>query len=63
MDIIGHHKERKMLRTSLGQGNIAQAYLFTGPRGIGKSLCALEFASLLAKEPDFEPSEDKPHPF
>lgn len=63
MDIIGHHEERSALRASLGQGDIAQAYLFTGPRGVGKSLCALEFASLLAKEADFVPSEDKPHPF
>lgn len=52
-----------MLREALEEGNIAQAYLFTGPRGIGKSLCALEYAALLAKEPDFEQSADKPHPY
>ncbi len=63
MNIIGHHEERAVLRASLTRGDLAQAYLFTGPRGIGKSLCALEFASLLAKEADFEPHEEKPHPF
>lgn len=63
MNIIGHHKERETLRQSAQGKNIAQAYLFVGPRSIGKSLCALEFASFLTREPDFEPSEDKPHPY
>lgn len=63
MKIIGHHKERTALRQAVAQGNAAQSYLFTGPRGIGKSLCALEFSALLAQEGDFEPTEEKPHPF
>ena len=63
MYIIGHQKERAVLKETLDHGNIAQAYLFTGPQSIGKSLCALEFAACLAGEPDFEPSEEKPHPF
>lgn len=63
MEIIGHQKERATLRDSLEQGNIAQAYLFSGPRGIGKSLCALEFAALLAREVDFVPTAEKPHPY
>ncbi len=63
MHIIGHQKERATLKDTLDYGNIAQAYLFTGPQSIGKSLCALEFAACLAGEPDFEPSEEKPHPF
>ena len=63
MDTIGHHKEREALRETVLRGTTAQAYLFVGPRGVGKSLCALEFAALLVREPDFEPSVDKPHPF
>lgn len=63
MDIIGHHKEREALRQSVQSKNIAQAYLFVGPRSIGKSLCALEFASRLGGESDFVWSEDKPHPY
>lgn len=63
MHIIGHRKERETLLQGVREKNIAQAYLFHGPRGIGKSLCAREFASLLANEPDFEPTEEKPHPF
>lgn len=63
MNIIGHHQERKNLRQSVDRVDLAQAYLFTGPRSIGKSLCALEFAARLAQEADFEPSTDKPHPY
>lgn len=63
MRIIGHHKERAALKEAIQQGNITQAYLFTGPSGIGKGLCALECAALLVREPDFEPSEDKPSPY
>jgi DNA polymerase-3 subunit delta' len=36
--------------------------LFFGPESVGKSLCAQEFAYKLVSEPDFEPSEAKPHP-
>ncbi len=63
MKIIGHLKERKALRKSLDGKMLSQAYLFHGPRGIGKSLCALELAALLALEPDFEATAEKPHPF
>ncbi|MFZ2299569.1 MAG: AAA family ATPase [Candidatus Moraniibacteriota bacterium] len=63
MHIIGHHKERERLKQLAQGGNIAQSYLFVGPQSIGKSLCALEFAAALVGEPDFEPNENKPHPF
>jgi len=62
MHIIGHHKERATLWKA-NREEIAQAYLFVGPRSVGKSLCALEFASSLAGESDFEPGVDKPHPY
>lgn len=63
MNIIGHYTERETLRQSLTKGSLAQAYLFVGPRSVGKSLSALEFAAALAQEPDFEPSAEKPHPY
>ena len=63
MNIIGHHKEREVLRQSLTKDTLPQSYLFFGPRSVGKQLCALEFASFLAQEPDFEPSTEKPHPY
>ncbi|MDP2838112.1 MAG: hypothetical protein Q8O53_02445 [Candidatus Moranbacteria bacterium] len=63
MEIIGHHKQRAALREAVEHKAAAQAYLFVGPRGIGKRLCALEYAALLASEPDFMATENKPHPF
>lgn len=63
MHIIGHHKERERLKRLVDGKRISQGYLFFGPESIGKSLCALEYASMLAGEADFEPSKEKPHPF
>ena len=63
MFIIGHQKERERLKKMAQGGTIAQSYLFVGPQGVGKSLCALEFASVLVGEPGFEQNENKPHPF
>lgn len=63
MYIIGHHIIRERLGKFARENKISQGYLFSGPQSVGKSLCALEFASVLTGEPDFEPSENKPHPF
>jgi len=63
MYIIGHQKERARLERLVRENKISQGYLFAGPESIGKSLCALLFASELVSEPDFEPTENKPHPF
>lgn len=63
MNIIGHHKERELLRKCAEDSKVSQSYLFIGPQSVGKSLCALEFACELVSEPDFVPNEDKPHPF
>ena len=63
MHIIGHYKERVRLKESARSGRTAQSYLFSGPQGVGKSLCALEFACALVGEASFEPSTDKPYPF
>lgn len=63
MHIIGHHKERERLKRLVEGKKISQGYLFFGPESVGKSLCALEYASILVGEPDFEPTRDKPHPF
>ncbi len=63
MRIIGHEKERQELAKRDGSGIMAQSYLFAGPRGIGKSLCALEFAANLCGESEFVPSPEKPTPY
>src|SRR5688500_474743 len=62
MDIIGHRKEREHLQALIRRKNKAQAYLFAGPSGIGKSLCAMEFASELSGLPLFLEDEGAAHP-
>ncbi len=42
--IIGHASQQEQLRGDLEQGNIAHAYLFSGPRHLGKMPLALQFA-------------------
>lgn len=45
--IIGHNKERSLLRRIAESGDPAQAYIFSGPDKIGKFLVAEEFAAAL----------------
>ena len=43
-DIIGQDHIVKILREAIKQGRVAHAYLFTGPRGVGKTSIARIFA-------------------
>lgn len=45
--IIGHEKELAFLEEHLRSGQIGHAYLFTGPRNIGKYTVAKTFAKIL----------------
>lgn len=45
--ISGHEQQKTLLRQALAQQRIAHAYLFAGPRGIGKRLVAMAFARAL----------------
>ena len=45
--IQGHDREINLLRSVIDKGRLAHAYLFYGPRGIGKSKTAHAFASAL----------------
>ncbi len=38
--VLGQEKAKKILERSLGSSRIAHAYLFRGPDGVGKKLCA-----------------------
>lgn len=62
MFIIGHHKERARLRKIAESATLSQGYVFFGPEGVGKSLCAEAFAYQLVGEPDFTPNPSAPHP-
>jgi DNA polymerase-3 subunit delta' len=42
--IIGHDRQKEILRRALAAGRIPHAYLFEGPEGVGKRLVALALA-------------------
>jgi DNA polymerase-3 subunit delta' len=42
--ILGHERQKEILRRALANGRVAHAYLFSGPDGIGKRLMALALA-------------------
>ncbi|MEJ2519161.1 MAG: DNA polymerase III subunit delta' [Desulfuromonadales bacterium] len=48
--ILGHDRQKEILRQSLAHGRIAHAYLFSGPEGIGKRLMALALARAIVCE-------------
>jgi DNA polymerase-3 subunit gamma/tau len=39
-EVVGQEHVTGTLRNALQRGNVAHAYLFTGPRGVGKTTCA-----------------------
>ncbi len=45
--IIGHDRQKNLLRRALENQRVAHAYLFEGPEGIGKRLVALALARAL----------------
>jgi DNA polymerase-3 subunit delta' len=45
--IIGHQRQKDILRRALAGGRLAHAYLFCGPEGVGKRLMALAVARTL----------------
>ena len=53
--IIGHEAQREALAQDIAQGNVAHAYLFSGPEHLGKMSLALSFArDLLSVDADEE---------
>ncbi len=42
--ILGHDRQKDILRRALANGRLAHAYLFAGPDGIGKRMLAIELA-------------------
>lgn len=42
--ILGHDRQKEILRRALANGRLAHAYLFSGPDGIGKRLMAMALA-------------------
>ncbi|MBK9109292.1 MAG: DNA polymerase III subunit gamma/tau [Saprospiraceae bacterium] len=57
-DVIGQEHVAHTLKNALAKGQIAHAFLFCGPRGVGKTTCARILARVLnctQPTPDWEP--------
>ncbi len=46
-EIVGQQNIVKTLKNAINNGQLAQAYLFSGPRGVGKTTCARIFAKTI----------------
>ncbi len=46
-DVVGQQHVTSTLKSALQKGQLAQAYLFTGPRGVGKTTCARILAKVV----------------
>ncbi|MFT5723917.1 MAG: DNA polymerase-3 subunit gamma/tau [Bacteroidia bacterium] len=57
--VVGQEHVTKTLINEIKNNQLAQAFLFNGPRGVGKTTCA----RILAKEINKESVEDKTHDF
>jgi len=45
--VVGQHSITTTLKNAFNSGKLAQAYLFCGPRGVGKTTCARIFAKTI----------------
>src|SRR2546421_903326 len=46
-DVVGQHTVTRTLRNALASGRLAQAFVFAGPRGVGKTTTARILARAL----------------
>lgn len=49
-DVVGHEQARALLARAAASGQVSHAYLFAGPRNVGKTTLAVQFAELLECE-------------
>lgn len=57
-NIFGHDEQKELLQKSIENKSISHAYLFTGPRGIGKATIAREYAKNILQAEKLESNPD-----